>query len=89
MNDTDELCCEWMMFMVHRFPAMLTIATRPNAVSEDRTHDLRIMRPTRYQLRYCRSEKEVEKRMLGSRNPNNKYAGEEESNPCVSPRPVS
>ena len=23
------------------------------AVSEDRTHDLRIMRPTRYQLRYC------------------------------------
>ena len=25
-----------------------------NAVSEDRTHDLRIMRPTRYQLRYHR-----------------------------------
>ena len=25
-----------------------------NAASEDRTHDLRIMRPTRYQLRYCR-----------------------------------
>ena len=24
------------------------------AVSEDRTHDLRIMRPTRYQLRYHR-----------------------------------
>ena len=27
-----------------------------NAVSEDRTHDLRIMRPTRYQLRYHRLE---------------------------------
>ena len=25
-----------------------------NVVSEDRTHDLRIMRPTRYQLRYHR-----------------------------------
>ena len=25
-----------------------------NAAGEDRTHDLRIMRPTRYQLRYCR-----------------------------------
>ena len=25
-----------------------------NAVSEDRAHDLRIMRPTRYQLRYHR-----------------------------------
>ena len=25
-----------------------------NAVSEDRAHDLRIMRPTRYQLRYDR-----------------------------------
>ena len=25
------------------------------AAGEDRTHDLRIMRPTRYQLRYCRS----------------------------------
>ena len=25
-----------------------------DAVSEDRTHDLRIMRPTRYQLRYHR-----------------------------------
>ena len=25
-----------------------------NAASEDRTHDLRIMRPTRYQLRYSR-----------------------------------
>ena len=25
-----------------------------NAVSEDRAHDLRIMGPTRYQLRYCR-----------------------------------
>ena len=25
-----------------------------NAASEDRTHDLRIMRPTRYQLRYRR-----------------------------------
>ena len=24
-----------------------------NVASEDRTHDLRIMRPTRYQLRYC------------------------------------
>ena len=28
-----------------------------NAVSEDRTHDLRIMRPTRYQLRYHRLKK--------------------------------
>ena len=27
-----------------------------NAASEDRTHDLGIMRPTRYQLRYSRSE---------------------------------
>ena len=27
-----------------------------NAAGEDRTHDLRIMRPTRCQLRYCRSE---------------------------------
>ena len=26
---------------------------RPSVASEDRTHDLRIMRPTRYQLRYC------------------------------------
>ena len=25
------------------------------AAGEDRAHDLRIMRPTRYQLRYCRS----------------------------------
>ena len=25
-----------------------------NAAGEDRTHDLRIMRPTRCQLRYCR-----------------------------------
>ena len=24
-----------------------------NVASEDRAHDLRIMRPTRYQLRYC------------------------------------
>jgi hypothetical protein len=33
-----------------------TIRTRleDDAVSEDRTHDLRIMRPTRYQLRYHR-----------------------------------
>ena len=28
--------------------------TTQNAAGEDRTHDLRIMRPTRYQLRYCR-----------------------------------
>ena len=28
--------------------------TMTNAASEDRTHDLRIMRPTRYQLRYRR-----------------------------------
>ena len=28
--------------------------TSANAASEDRTHDLRIMRPMRYQLRYCR-----------------------------------
>ena len=27
-------------------------STHHNAASEDRTHDLRIMRPTRYQLRY-------------------------------------
>ena len=27
-----------------------------NAASEDRTHDLGIMRPTRYQLRYSRLE---------------------------------
>ena len=30
-----------------------------NAACEDRTHDLRIMRPTRYQLRYCRSKIEL------------------------------
>ena len=32
----------------------LAAATR-TAAGEDRTHDLGIMRPTRYQLRYCRS----------------------------------
>ena len=32
-----------------------------NAVSEDRTHDLRIMRPTRYQLRYHRHVVEATK----------------------------
>jgi hypothetical protein len=32
---------------------MLT-TVQENAVSEDRAHDLRIMRPTRYQLRYHR-----------------------------------
>ena len=31
-----------------------TEACRDNAASEDRIHDLRIMRPTRYQLRYHR-----------------------------------
>ena len=30
------------------------IALQENAAGEDRTHDLRIMRPTRCQLRYCR-----------------------------------
>ena len=35
-----------------------------NAESEDRTHDLRIMRPTRYQLRYCRSETKVSRKIL-------------------------
>ena len=35
--------------------ATLNEGTRPaNAASEDRTHDLRIMRPTRCQLRYRR-----------------------------------
>ena len=31
-----------------------SMSTTKNAASEDRTHDLRIMRPMRYQLRYCR-----------------------------------
>ena len=30
----------------------MEVRQNKNAVSEDRTHDLRIMRPTRYQLRY-------------------------------------
>ena len=32
-------------------------AAARTAAGEDRTHDLRIMRPTRYQLRYCHDEK--------------------------------
>ncbi len=35
-------------------PGQAAIAADLNAVSEDRTHDLRIMRPTRCQLRYHR-----------------------------------
>ena len=34
--------------------ATVSLLTKASAVSEDRTHDLRIMRPTRYQLRYHR-----------------------------------
>jgi hypothetical protein len=33
----------------------VTMLTLGNAAGEDRAHDLRIMRPTRCQLRYCRS----------------------------------
>ena len=36
-----------------------TAACRRNAASEDQTHDLRIMGPTRYQLRYSRRCKSI------------------------------
>ena len=38
-------------------PEALVPAIRNNVAGEDRTHDLRIMRPTRCQLRYCHSPK--------------------------------
>ena len=39
-----------------RLPTLLPYAPKRNAVSEDRIHDLRIMRPTtHYQLRFHRS----------------------------------
>ena len=41
--------CEWVS------PPALRIPIAKHAAGEDRTPDLRIMRPTRYQLRYCRS----------------------------------
>ena len=44
-----------LALLLARLPALLPHAPKGNAVSEDRTHDLRIMRPTRYQLRYHRS----------------------------------
>ena len=37
-----------------------TLAPNANVASEDRTHDLRIMRPTRYQLHYCHLDFENE-----------------------------
>ena len=38
-----------------------------HAVSEDRTHDLRIMRPTRYQLRYHRCGGQMPTEPIASR----------------------
>ena len=40
-------CCSWLC-------AMPVQTTKETAVSEDRAHDLRIMGPTRCQLRYSR-----------------------------------
>ena len=43
----------WQLLTAPRH-AVLLAETHIHAASEDRTHDLRIMRPTRYQLRYRR-----------------------------------
>ena len=56
---------------VQRHEQLPTTMCQANAVSEDQTHDLRIMRPTRYQLRYHRhgEEKAAQFRCLGVATP--------------------
>ena len=47
-------CCPHVVAHQSGFKSIYDLPT--NAASEDRTHDLGIMRPTRYQLRYSRLE---------------------------------